>query len=177
MRAQLLTAATELAQEGLLSDSVSQQTIDAFDSHVRSSAPEFLAQYSKSHRNSKELIHKLASSATQYLIDSEQDRDGIVANDTTSFPGNAWPEITGTGGRRRVLGLVPEGIEREVWESKLKLEFGDCVAIRNVADHEMTVVCEIAGVPLDALFGCLTHENPHLVDVASRIHTRTDIEW
>ncbi|MFY9253151.1 MAG: tubulin-like doman-containing protein, partial [Fuerstiella sp.] len=177
LRAQLLTAATELAQEGLLSDSVSQQTIDAFDSHVRSSAPEFLAQYSKSHRNSKELIHKLASSATQYLIDSEQDRDGIVANDTTSFPGNAWPEITGTGGRRRVLGLVPEGIEREVWESKLKLEFGDCVAMRNVADHEMTVVCEIAGVPLDALFGCLTHENPHLVDVASRIHTRTDIEW
>lgn len=76
-----------------------------------------------------------------------------------------------------MLGLLPDGIDADIWQTKLTSEFGDCVAVRNVKGNDITAVCEIEGVTLDTLFGCLTFENPHLVDVSSRIHTRTDIEW
>ncbi|GEM_PF-710723 len=177
LRQKLIAVATDLASTAMLSDTMTQPIVDALDKHIRSSSPEFLAQHYTSTQATTELASSLTTATTLFLFTIGQEPDGLQRQDAASFPGNAWPEITGIGGRRRVLGLVPEGIALSIWEAKLKKEFGECVAMRSVADHEMTVVCEIEGVPLDAVFGCLTFENPHLVDVASRIHTRTDIEW
>ena len=178
LRDQLAAAAAELSPTAVVSDDVLPQTIDEFDSHLRISTPQLLADFLRSARDVKNLSSNLVDAATRFLLSADPDSEGTAAiADPVNFPANAWPVLTVTGGRRRVLGLVPEGIGSSAWETKLKAEFGDCAAVRNIEDNEITVICEISGVSIDNVFGCLTHENPHLVDVASRIHTRNDIEW
>ncbi len=59
----------------------------------------------------------------------------------------------------------------------LRETFDDCVATKAIATDRVSVICEIEGVPTETILSRLTHSNPHISEVASRIHTRTDVEW
>ena len=177
LRDQLADAAAELSPTAVSSDTEVPQTVDEFDSHLRISTPQLLSDFLQSPGNIENLSSNLVEAATRFLMAADTELDGTATTNAANFPANAWPVLTVTGGRRRVLGLVPDGIGSSAWENKLKAEFGDCAAVRSIADNEIIVVCEISGISIDNVFGCLTHENPHLVDVASRIHTRNDVEW
>ena len=81
------------------------------------------------------------------------------------------------GGRRRVLGMVPDDVDATEWKKTLQTEFGSCVAMRSVRSDHVSVVCEIEGVPIESVLTRLTINNPQIADVATRIHTRIDLEW
>ncbi len=83
----------------------------------------------------------------------------------------------GFGEERRVLSVVPEWIEPSEWKKKLEQSVAECVVVRPVTIESISVVCEISRVSVDTVMARLTHNNPHVADVASRIHTRTDVEW
>ncbi|MEQ9407267.1 MAG: tubulin-like doman-containing protein [Fuerstiella sp.] len=158
--------------------SVPPPIVDAFDRHLRTVQPGMLANFLEC-GDASELARQLSGTATQFLMAaSAADGGSNVADDhTTEFPGNAWPRFRGAGGRRRVLGLVPSGIDRVEIEKTLKQEFDDCVATRTAEGHHLSVVCEVEGVPVEAILDRLTHGNPHIAEVASRLHTRIDVDW
>lgn len=171
--------AADMAGPLLLTDSVPQPIIDAFDRHVRTSFPDVLSEFLKNDQTSDDLGKKLSTSAARFLIASS-DQDGQAADalgDTEDFPQSAWPGFRGSGGRRRVLGLMPEGIDQSDMEKTLRETFDDCAATRAIATDRVSVICEIEGVPTEKILQRLTHSNPHVTEVASRIHTRTDVDW
>ncbi len=175
----LETMAAEMAGPILLTDTVPQPIIDAFDRHVRTTFPDVLSEFLTSEQSDDELAKKLSSCAARFLIASS-DQDGQADDalgDTEDFPQSAWPGFRGSGGRRRVLGLVPEGIDQDEMLKTLRETFDDCVATKAIATDRVSVICEIEGVPTETILSRLTHSNPHISEVASRIHTRTDVEW
>lgn len=155
------------------------ELIDAFDQFLRSSRPEILARCLERDSGTDAataLRRSLADSAVQFLV-SASDRSEPTAEQRPSFPKNAWPKIKKLGGRRRVLAAIPEHFDQQDWTARLQAEFGDCVATRVTADSRMTALCQIEGVPMASVFAKFTHDNPHIAEVASRVHTRNDVDW
>ena len=72
---------------------------------------------------------------------------------------------------------MPQGVDAGEIATKLRNEFDDCVATRNVKTPCLTAVCEIDGVDCENILKHMLRANPHVADVAGRIHTRNDIDW
>lgn len=169
---------------GVHADGVSHSEINgqllevthAFDQHLRSSKPELLARALGADNASKTLRKSLAEAAVHFLV-SVSERGERSSNDERAFPENAWPIMKKLGGRRRVLAAIPEHVDQAEWTDRITQEFGDCVATRVTQSARMTAICQIEGVPLSSVFAKLTHDNPHIAEVASRVHTRNDVDW
>lgn len=176
----LESLAAEIASTTVLTDAMPQPIIDAFDRHLRSVYPELLSGYLAAECPASDFASRLSGAAANFLMAAAgrgghaTDR-GATGND--EFPQNAWPRFRGSGGRRRVLSLVPTGSDWSDLEQKLRQEFDDCVAVRATGGDHLAVFCEIDGVPVETIINRLTHSNPSIADVASRIHTRIDIDW
>ena len=153
-----------------------QEVVDAFDKHLRTNSPGVLADQLKPESTIANSTNFLAAAAVQFLV-AGSDSQETLEHHSKTFPENAWPVFKKLGGRRRVLGVIPESLNADEWNRRLTEEFGDCVAIRSVTGSSATAICEIEGISMGTIFSKLTHDNPHIADVASRVHTRTDIEW
>jgi len=81
------------------------------------------------------------------------------------------------GGGRRLLALLPDEDSAARWKEKLTESFGDCVAVGSSERGPLFLLIELEDVLLERMLGRLTHRHPHLVEVASRLHTRVDIDW
>lgn len=153
-----------------------QDLVDAFDKHLRSNSPSLLLDQLPAETAITSTTSGLTSAAIQFLV-AASNGDKSTEQRSQSFPENAWPVFKKLGGRRRVLGAIPESLDAGDWNRRLTEEFGDCVATRPVSGEIATAICEIEGVSMGTIFSKLTHDNPHIADVASRVHTRNDIEW
>ena len=172
--------AADVASPHLLTDSVPQPVVDAFDRYVRTSGPDCLAGFAKTDADSNKFSSMLIALATRFLMAAVDSTDGSGTETeacANQFPQSVWPFYRKAGGRRRVLGFVPEGMDADQWKQLLQKEFGSCVAVRVGDDESVSAVCEIEGVPIEAILNRLTVSNPHIADVAARIHTRVDIDW
>lgn len=150
--------------------------VEAFDRYLRSAHPSLLAESVRTGQNHTQLQSQVRAAATQFLIAATDGTDSrqTAAND---FPKNCWPRFRGSGGRRRVLGIVPPDFDQQELVATLKQEFDDCVATRTQQTDSVCVICEVEGVDAEKLVQRMTHSNPHIADVASRIRTRTDVDW
>lgn len=128
------------------------------------------------------------------IVTAEHSRDAILADASafllantprtagaeseSGFPESASPELSNIGGKRRVLGLIPEDADAAAWKTKLQEHFGDCVTMEeDGSSGELTVLCEIEGISIDQVLANFGHKNPRLVEVSGRVHTRVDIDW
>ena len=89
----------------------------------------------------------------------------------------ARPHLSNVGGGRRVLAVVPDGLSTAQWKQKLEDEFGNCVSICPSADQELFICCESVGITNEAILSQISYQQPHLADIADRLHTRIDINW
>ena len=151
-----------------------KEVVESFDQHLRTSEPKLLTSW---HESNKADFSVLAKAAVRFLVTMVDSQPAIHDAGSKSFPANAWPVLTKLGGQRRVLGLVPNSLDPGDWDKRLKDEFGNCVATRTVNGNQLTAICEISGVSLGTIFSKLTHDNPHIADVAQRVHIRSDVEW
>ena len=179
LKADLQTAATELSGGNPTTDSVPGPVIDAFDRHLRKSASTLLGSLASAEGRDETAVQQMRAAATQFLLDASNAHSSGTATteDSGGFPENAWPKFRGVGGRRRVLAVMPAGMNEGDWKTKLTKAFGECVVTRKAAVDSLAVICEIEGVPIESVLTSLTHNNPHVEDVAGRIHTRTDVDW
>lgn len=159
------------------SDSIPQPVVDAFDRSLRSTAPKFLAQFYSRACTAEDCSAQLLTMATKFLVQASNGEEAATEPIDEEFPATAWPVFRKVGGQRRVLGSIPSALDAQEWRETLKTEFGDCVAVRPTADSVVSVACEIEGVPMETVLTRLTGNNPHITDVADRIHTRIDIDW
>lgn len=159
-----------------VTDAIPQPVVDAFDRSLRTSAPTLVADLYAGAYSSKECTAKIMKLSRKFLV-STSNGEETADSEEKEFPATAWPVFRRVGGRRRVLGSIPKDMESQEWRKTLKAEFGDCVAVRSTDNPMVSVVCEIEGVPMESVIMRLTGSNPHISDVADRIHTRIDVEW
>lgn len=170
----------EVADQQSLSDSMPQPVVDSFDKYLRTSAPTFLANCAKSDPELTGFSQQVISAAHRFLMAASEgttDAGSEADADSNRFPDTAWPFYRNSGGSRRVLGQIPANMDTEEWKQKFRKSFGDCVAVRSTDNPSVSVACEIEGVPMESVLTRLTVSNPHIAEVADRIHTRTDIDW
>lgn len=180
MKSDLEGLSVDMASQALLSDSIPQPVVDAFDKHLRQNARSLVSDLYARRMTGKDFSRRIVNEAMQFLLAVSRSTNHSSADGDSSrprFPQNAWPFIRECGGSRRVLGLLPGQLNQEEWNATFRTEFGDCVAVRPVAHDRVCVVCEISNVPVESILNRLTCNNPHVADVASRIHTRIDVEW
>lgn len=180
LKSQVEASAADLASRDMMSSSLPQPVIDEFDRFVRTASRDCLATLARSKVTPAEFGACIMKLATRFLIAACNSADGTaVAEEAKAkpFPQSAWPMYRRAGGRRRVLGMVPEDVDTSEWKKTLQNEFGACVATRSVNSDHVSVVCEIEGVPIESVLTRLTINNPQIADVATRIHTRIDLEW
>ncbi|MEZ6061832.1 MAG: tubulin-like doman-containing protein [Planctomycetaceae bacterium] len=180
MQTKLQSLMSGMSSTLVLSDSIPQPVIDAFDGHLRSSNAFSLGAMLSEEANLTAAVEQLFEEAITFLMNassSGKDSPAIQGNNKSRFPENAWPVLHGLGGYRRVLGHLPACDSRDEWATRLVETFGDCVAIREASDGRVMVVCEIDGVSIDRVLKRMTARNPHIADVAGRVHTRIDVPW
>ena len=172
------TLAAQLSASSPESDSIPQPVVDAFDRSLRTSVPKFLFDSCTEVGRADVFSTKLIKAAKRFLVSAgDIGTEGASEPNLKEFPESAWPFFRKIGGRRRVLGTIPNGMDTREWKQTLSKEFGNCVAVRESSHQQVSVVCEFDGIPLESVLSCLTGSNPHSADVADRIHTRVDIDW
>ena len=164
---------TETAQQTL---KVEEQLIHEFDRFVRGVAPELLSKHASNKTPKSTTLNEITAAAQQFLLaanDKNEDASGI----RKQFPATVWPKLSGVGGIRRVLGLIPDELDAADWRERLQQEFDDCVGIRQQPSSYLSVYCELDEVPFESVINTLSYNRSHLEEVASRVHTRIDIDW
>ena len=177
---ELESVASEISTTQVLSSAVPQAIIDAFDRHLRSNDELLVSALVSGEIEVDEFRRRIVGEATHFLMSASDKYEGprhTSGRKTYRFPEGAWSLIRGFGGERRVLGLVPEWLNQDDWKNRLEESFGNCVATRSVSNESISVVCEMSDVPVDAVMSSLTCNNPHVNDIAGRIHTRSDVDW
>lgn len=180
LKRQIETAAAAVTDDQQQSDSIPQPVVDAFDRYVRTISPTFIADCVKTPAGDDGMSKQLIRLSARFLMAAA---DGLAHGspdaeaDVNEFPAGAWPFYRNFGGQRRVLVQAPRDSTSSEFEDTLLKEFGDCVAVRATDNPSISVTCEIEGVPIESILARLTVSNPHVADVADRIHTRTDIDW
>lgn len=149
-----------------------------FDRFVRTVKQNLLSEYASSKPSKSSLLSDLTAIAQQFLLNSTVKNDDATPSGLKKqFPATAWPKIGGVGGIRRVLGLLPKELDAADWRQRLKQEFDDCVGLRQQPGSHLSVYCELDEVPYESVISSLSFNRSHLEDVATRVHTRIDIDW
>jgi serine/threonine protein kinase len=177
---ELESVASEISTTQVLSSAVPQAIIDAFDRHLRSNDELLVSALVSGEIDVDEFRNRIVGEATHFLMSASDKYEGPrhpSGRKTYRFPEGAWSLIRGFGGERRVLGLIPEWLNQVDWKDRFEQSFGKCVATRHVPNESISVVCEMSNVPVDAVMASLTCNNPHVNDIAGRIHTRSDVDW
>ena len=177
---ELQSVAAEISTTQMLSSAVPQAIIDAFDHHLRSNDELLVGALVSGEIKLNEFRTRIVGEATHFLMSASDECEAPRHNSEENpyqFPEGAWSLIRGFGGERRVLGLIPEWLNTADWTDRFEQSFGNCVATRPVSNEIISVVCEMSNVRVDTVIARLTLNNPHVTDIAARIHTRSDVDW
>jgi hypothetical protein len=90
---------------------------------------------------------------------------------------SAWPSILKCGGAQRLLLLMPEGSSAEHIPDPIAPGAKEKPTLLFDSDCDLIACYEAEQVRLENLAAFLTHNDPHYVEVAHRLHTRVDVEW
>ncbi|MEZ6126490.1 MAG: tubulin-like doman-containing protein [Planctomycetaceae bacterium] len=176
LQGKVAEAAARLTAGSEPGDPIPQPIVDAFDRFVRSKAGQCLQKFAAAPQ--APLGQQIAELASQFLTSSSGAAPAAARPHSKSqFPQAAWPVLRNVGGKRRVLGLIPQDGSLEQWRETVQREFGNCVVVRAVPTARLLVACDLSDIPVETVIQKLTSGNPHIADVASRVHTRIDISW
>ena len=89
----------------------------------------------------------------------------------------AQPNLLDCGGAKRVLLVVPQGVDAEAPQMIIEkgLKESVSVAYNNVSD--IVLCCEVEQMSLPRIAVTLIDGRPDYAEVASRLHTRSDVNW
>jgi hypothetical protein len=131
----------------------------------------------------KELPEAIRNEALAFLIEHqigrafEKSSSCSVKDDISALVGAIAPRLSRVGGGRRVLAVLPKQTTPDPWRKKLMGEFGNCVTTQQDAGGGVFMCSEVEGLEIGTIIDSLTHNDAGLVDMASRLHTRIDVDW
>jgi hypothetical protein len=129
------------------------------------------------------LLAALGGEAARFL------HDHLAANDAPdhSSPATAYsggsseaavmPRLMNLGGGCRLLGVQRDAASLAVCKQKLESTFGDCVTVQQDPDSDPFICCEVEGIDIESIISQLARQDTRLIEMASRVHTRIDIQW
>ncbi|MFG0296598.1 MAG: tubulin-like doman-containing protein, partial [Maioricimonas sp. JB045] len=160
-----------------VSGELDESVVDAFEQFLLEHDRSRLATIWDGADEDSQLEPTLRRYAVEFL--ASRSPQGHVAGKRSgkTFPATAHPELTNIGGGRRVLALLPDSAPREHWKNQLVAEFGDCVTVGDSGSSCISVYCEVERIRFEHVLSQFTRHNPRLNEVASRVHSRNDIEW
>lgn len=157
---------------------IEDDLIHEFDRFLRGVKEDLLSKHALNKKAKPSTLNELTAVAQQFLLAATDNNDDAApVGLKKQFPATAWPRIGGIGGIRRVLGLIPEELDAADWRKRLRQEFDDCVGLRQQPGSHLSVYCELDEVPFESVINTLCYNRSHLQEVASRVHTRIDIDW
>ncbi len=89
----------------------------------------------------------------------------------------AQPRMTKCGGARRLLSVVPESSAREPIAASLEHYLKKSLNLVFDTDGDLVFCYEAEGLEITDLAWSLIGDRPDLLQVAARLHTRTDVDW
>jgi serine/threonine protein kinase len=108
--------------------------------------------------------------------EGEQSPAGIQTRATQALA-QALPPIASCGGAMRMLLCGPAGTERDAIASALRNQLNGPVVELDESQGPVVLCCELEQSPLRNVTGALIGSRNDLLDVASRLQTRTDVDW
>jgi hypothetical protein len=90
---------------------------------------------------------------------------------------DAMPRLMNLGGGCRLLGVARDAASLTICKRKLEATFGDCVTIQRDPGVDPFTCCEVEGIDIESIISQVARGDARLTEMASRVHTRTDIQW
>jgi hypothetical protein len=156
----------------------------AFETRVRANArlrPSSLLGGSS--EAAQRLLAALGDEAARFLHDhlaagdASSEQSAATARVGGSCEATVMPRLMNLGGGCRLLGVERDDASLAVSKQKLQAAFGDCVTTQRDSTVAPFICCEVEGIDIDAIISQLGREDGRLIEMASRVHTRTDIQW
>lgn len=177
LRTSMRTFASRFLESGMVPTSQPEPLVDAFDHRLLTESSFRLADLCHEVTESAALA-ALQSEAEVFMLENLESLQAASGCLKRGFPRSASPELPNIGGGLRVLATLPETACTERWMEKLSGVFGPCVSVRKEANAtELAVLCEVENILLETILTNFRHKNARIMEVASRVHTRVDIEW
>ncbi len=133
-------------------------------------------------QSAQRLLATLGDEAARFL------HDHLAANDTpnnsspAAYSGGScevapMPRMMNLGGGCRLLGVQRDEASLAVSKQKLEATFGDCVTMQQDPGAEPFLCCEVEGIDIESIISQVARRDTRLIEMASRVHTRIDIQW
>lgn len=138
---------------------------------------------------SEDILHKapptgavpaeLKKRVLAFLADASTEvRGSLDTSNSESVVEQAQPNLSHVGGGRRILAVLPSYLPTADWQRGLERRFGNCVTLSvRPDDAELFVCCEVEDIRLEAIIDRLADNDPAVSEMATRVHTRTDVAW
>jgi hypothetical protein len=89
----------------------------------------------------------------------------------------AMPRLMNLGGGCRLLSVARDTASLAVCKGKLEAAFGNCVTVQEDPGVAPFTCCEVEGIDIESIISQLARRDARLIEMASRVHTRIDIQW
>jgi hypothetical protein len=90
---------------------------------------------------------------------------------------HATPELLEAGGAKRLFLVTPKNVASTALANELSRVTGDNISVIFDSEADVVVCCEAEQLPLDRILTRFIRRRPDCVELASRLHTRVDIDW
>ncbi len=148
--------------------------LDAFHKIVREDESISLGELIQSERQESGIPRILIEKAILFLTDA----GAMKIIDPSSAEGDSPSGWNGLGGNHRIVAALHKCVDLNSWKQRLTKPFGNCVTIDPRFEHSSVFVCaEQSEIPLERVIERISVGDPTLQEMASRVHTRIDIDW
>ncbi|MEQ8787288.1 MAG: tubulin-like doman-containing protein [Pirellulaceae bacterium] len=106
--------------------------------------------------------------------DSEHASSGPNLRDALA---SATPKLLECGGAKRLLAVLPYGCNPLPLQDAMEREFGETPTVVMDGAEEAIFCYEVEQLAVNHVAAALLDERRDLAEVASRVHTRSDVEW
>jgi len=99
------------------------------------------------------------------------------SSDTQTWIDESTPKLIDCGGAKRMLMVVPDQSDVEPMKRGIEQATGDGVTAIAYPGSSELLCCEMERIPLDNIAAFLINGRREYAELASRLHTRIDVEW
>lgn len=131
----------------------------------------------KSLRETGRLVLRAGFSESDGQLSERGTSNGQNCGDTNALIDKSKPKLMDCGGAKRVLMVVGDESDLVPMKRDIEQATGDSVTALTCPGSDVLLCCEMERVPLDNIAASLIGGRREYVELASRLHTRIDVEW
>jgi len=123
------------------------------------------------------VICHMRSLASQWLMGKSGEQHDLDLESLRRWIEAALPGQFDQPNRSRLMLLLAKPVPDAEAEAQLKSLTERPLIALSAPEFDLTACCEVEGTPFSPLMNALVEDNPRYIELARRLHTRTDVEW